>query len=110
MRQLSWGATSKPTPARHLFQQATPEESPASLKEMGSRAQAVRGASLSIQRSVRRGLHLRLLPNSLCTSPLWIPLQVVGALGDGLSSLNWAWPSRVPEQPGHQALSDESRP
>ncbi|MED6247857.1 hypothetical protein ATANTOWER_019495 [Ataeniobius toweri] len=44
-------------------------------------------ASLSIRRSCRRGLHLRLLPNPLCTGPSWFSLQVVGPLGDGLASL-----------------------
>ncbi|MEQ2227215.1 hypothetical protein ILYODFUR_035505 [Ilyodon furcidens] len=82
------------------------EESPGPLEEMGSRAHAVRGdepctssgsfppnevtfhiprASLSIRRLGRRGLHLRLPPNPLCTGPSWFPLQVVGPLGDGLA-------------------------
>ncbi|MED6274657.1 hypothetical protein CHARACLAT_018517 [Characodon lateralis] len=52
-------------------------------------------ASLSIRGSGRRGLHLRPPPNPLCTGPSWFPLQVVGPLGDGLTSLVWAWPGRV---------------
>ncbi|MED6262251.1 hypothetical protein ATANTOWER_016679 [Ataeniobius toweri] len=40
-------------------------------------------ASLSIQGSGRRGLHLH-PPPKLCTSPSRFPLQVVGPLGDGL--------------------------
>ncbi|MED6282050.1 hypothetical protein CHARACLAT_027980 [Characodon lateralis] len=103
------------------------EESPASLEVMGSRAHAVRRgepissrylstsrtssgsfppsevtfhvprASLSIRGSGRRGLHLRPLPNPLCTSPSRFPLQVMGPLGDGLASLLRAWPGRVPQ-------------
>ncbi|KAK5600824.1 hypothetical protein CRENBAI_009125 [Crenichthys baileyi] len=47
------------------------------------------------ERSGRRGLHLRPLPNPLCTGPSWFPLQVVGPLGDGLESLIRAWHGRV---------------
>ncbi|MED6253460.1 hypothetical protein ATANTOWER_030208 [Ataeniobius toweri] len=53
-------------------------------------------ASLSIQGSGRRGLHLRLPPNPLCSGPSRSPLQVLGPLGDGLAFLVWAWPGRVP--------------
>ncbi|MED6250186.1 hypothetical protein ATANTOWER_026500 [Ataeniobius toweri] len=67
-------------------------------------------ASLSIRRSGRQGLHLRLPPNPLCTGPSWFPLQVVGPLGDGLASLVRAGPGWIDEQPSHQALSDQSRP
>ncbi|KAI3355667.1 hypothetical protein L3Q82_004259 [Scortum barcoo] len=47
--RLSWGAISKPTPARHRSPWATPGvvEGPAPLKELGSRAQAMRGDLLS---------------------------------------------------------------
>ncbi|MEQ2289417.1 hypothetical protein AMECASPLE_032780, partial [Ameca splendens] len=66
-------------------------------------------ASLSIQGSGRRGVHLRPSASPLCTGPSRFPLQVVGPLGDGLTSLVWAWPARVPRG-ATQALSDESRP
>ncbi|MED6234410.1 hypothetical protein ATANTOWER_029005 [Ataeniobius toweri] len=54
-------------------------------------------ASLSIRGSGRRGLHLRLPPNPLCTGPSRFPLQVVGPLGNDLASLVRAWPGRVPQ-------------
>ncbi|KAK5600630.1 hypothetical protein CRENBAI_001360 [Crenichthys baileyi] len=77
------------------------EESPASLEEMGSRAHAVRRASLSIRGSGRRGLHLRPLPNPLCTGPSRFPLQVVGPLGDSFASLlsGLAWPGPARSNP-----------
>ncbi|MED6246247.1 hypothetical protein ATANTOWER_014878, partial [Ataeniobius toweri] len=52
--------------------------------------------SLSIPGLGRQGLHLRPLPNPLCTGPSRFPLQVVGPLDDGLASLVRAWPGRVP--------------
>ncbi|MEQ2294432.1 hypothetical protein AMECASPLE_003795 [Ameca splendens] len=58
-------------------------------------------ASLSIQRSGFRGLHLLSAANPLCTGPSWTgakrigTLQVVGPLGDGLASLIQAWPGWV---------------
>ncbi|MED6288019.1 hypothetical protein CHARACLAT_022266 [Characodon lateralis] len=54
-------------------------------------------ANLSIRGSGRQGLHLRPPPNPLCTGSSRFPLQVVGPLGDGLASLVWAWPRRVPQ-------------
>ncbi|MEQ2240752.1 hypothetical protein ILYODFUR_018352 [Ilyodon furcidens] len=67
-------------------------------------------ASLSIWGSGRRGLHLRLPPNPLCTGPPRFLLQVA----------HWGMASRLSfglgpagsskEQLSHQALSDGSRP
>ncbi|KAK5599724.1 hypothetical protein CRENBAI_016759 [Crenichthys baileyi] len=85
------------------------EECPAPLKEMGSRAYAVRGgsfppsevtfhvprASLSIGDRAAEVSAFVLHPNPLFTGPSRFPFQVVGPLGDCLASLVRARPGRV---------------
>ncbi|KAI3373388.1 hypothetical protein L3Q82_021938 [Scortum barcoo] len=60
-------------------------EGPAPLKELGSRAQAMRG-----------GPPPRLLPKPHCTGPSWTFLQVVSLLEGGPTSPFRAEPGRVP--------------
>ncbi|KAI3352181.1 hypothetical protein L3Q82_020997 [Scortum barcoo] len=60
-------------------------EGPAPLKELGSRAQAMRGGSLP-----------RLLPKPHCTGPSWTFLRVVSLLEGGPTSPFRAEPGRVP--------------
>ncbi|KAK2861053.1 hypothetical protein Q7C36_005219 [Tachysurus vachellii] len=69
-------------------------ESPASLEELGSRAQAV--ARFRVRGLGRRGSRLRLPPNPHCTSPLRFLLQVVGPQEIGPTSLLRAEPGRAP--------------
>ncbi|KAI3355417.1 hypothetical protein L3Q82_018256 [Scortum barcoo] len=60
-------------------------EGPAPLKELGSRAQAMRGGPLP-----------RLLPKPHCTGPSWTFLRVVSLLEGGPTSPFRAEPGRVP--------------
>ncbi|KAI3370869.1 hypothetical protein L3Q82_007386 [Scortum barcoo] len=67
--RLSWGAISKPTPATPpltLGNNSRVVEGPAPLKELGSRAQAMRGGIGS-----SRPPPPRLLPKPHCTGPSW---------------------------------------
>ncbi|KAI3359349.1 hypothetical protein L3Q82_002628 [Scortum barcoo] len=76
-------------------------EGPAPLKELGSRAQAMRGGSLP-----------RLLPKPHCTGPSWTFLRVVSLLEGGPTSPFRAEPGRWSrgQRPGHQALACEPQP
>ncbi|KAI3369233.1 hypothetical protein L3Q82_007779 [Scortum barcoo] len=95
--QLSWGAISKPTPARRPLTLGNSRvvEGPAPLKELGSRAQAMRGGPLP-----------RLLPKPHCTGPSWTFLRVVSLLEGGPTPPFRAEPGRVPwAKTCHQAPS-----
>ncbi|KAI3376035.1 hypothetical protein L3Q82_016568 [Scortum barcoo] len=71
--RLSWVGISKPTPALPPLTLGNSRvvEGPAPLKELGSRAQAMRGGIGSC-----RGPPPRLLPKPHCTGPSWIFLLV----------------------------------
>ncbi|KAI3375948.1 hypothetical protein L3Q82_016371 [Scortum barcoo] len=70
-------------------------EGPAPLKELGSRAQAMRG-EFWFQGLGRRGPPPRLLPKPHCTGPSWTFLRVVSLLEGGPMSPFRAEPGRVP--------------
>ncbi|KAI3376788.1 hypothetical protein L3Q82_000388 [Scortum barcoo] len=70
-------------------------EGPAPLKELGSRAQAMRGEFCSRDWVVEAPLP-RLLPKPHCTGPSWTFLRVVSLLEGGPTSPFRAEPGRVP--------------
>ncbi|KAI3373570.1 hypothetical protein L3Q82_022165, partial [Scortum barcoo] len=81
-------------------------EGPAPLKELGSRAQAMRGGL------GHRGPGPQLLPKPHCTGPSWIFLRVVSLLEGGPTSLFQAEPGWVPwaktrQSPGAQACEPQ---
>ncbi|KAI3358342.1 hypothetical protein L3Q82_014779 [Scortum barcoo] len=89
--RLSWEPLSKPTPAAaHPGQLQSAVEGPAPLKELGSRAQAMRGGIGSSRPPPR------LLPKPHCTCPSWTFLRVVSLLEGGPTPPFRAEPGRVP--------------
>ncbi|KAI3357878.1 hypothetical protein L3Q82_016267 [Scortum barcoo] len=84
-------------------------EGPAPLKELGSRAQAMRGGI----GSSRPGPLPRLLPKPHCTGPSWTFLRVVSLLEGGPTSPFRAEPGRVPwakTQPPGARLEPDPKP
>ncbi|KAI3361656.1 hypothetical protein L3Q82_002023 [Scortum barcoo] len=85
---------SKPTPARRCqltLGNSRVVEGPAPLKELGSRAQAMRGGIGSSRLPATT-----LLPKPHCTGPSWTFLRVVSLLEGGPTSPFRAEPGRVP--------------
>ncbi|KAI3376631.1 hypothetical protein L3Q82_017067 [Scortum barcoo] len=105
--RLSWGAISKPTPARHAAHPGQLQSSGGSSPSQGAGFQSpsyawsevtfhVPIARVLVQGLGRRGPPPRLLPKPHCTGPSWTFLQVVSLLEGGPTSPFRAEPGRVP--------------
>ncbi|TWW59220.1 hypothetical protein D4764_06G0007500 [Takifugu flavidus] len=84
----SLGASKKPAPSSPslTLSNSSIEECPTPLKDLGSRANAMRGANFHNRGSDRQGPCLGPPPNPHCTGPFMLLLWVVGPLGTGVST------------------------